>query len=119
MFCIECVEGRPPNIHGIQVGYLSNFSVESSIPCLTDFAEIEYGEIKIQSDLDGSFNFVLGMNTTDGVSHGGYYVNANSLDFISLYGLAPIGIPQLYPGFFHNDGWNYSNAPSNTWWFNS
>ena len=78
----------------------------------TDFAEIEYGEIKIQSDLDGSFNFVLGMNTTDGVSHGGYYVNANSLDFISLYGLAPIGVPQLYPGFFHNDGWNYADRKS-------
>ena len=52
------------------------------------------------------------MNTTDGVSHGGYYVNANSLDFISLYGLAPIGVPQLYPGFFHNDGWNYADRKS-------
>jgi len=78
----------------------------------TDFSEVEYGEIKVQSDLDGNFNFVVGMNTTDGVSHGGYYVNANSLDFISLYGLAPIGVPQLYPGFFHNDGWNYADRKS-------
>ena len=78
----------------------------------TDFAETEYGEIKIQSDFDGNFNFIVGMNTTDSASHGGYYVNANSLDFISLYGLAPIGVPQLYPGFFHNDGWNYADRKS-------
>ena len=78
----------------------------------TDLAETEYGELKIQSNLDGNFNFVVGMNTTDSETHGGYYVNSNSLDFISLYGLAPIGIPQLYPGFFHNDGYTFADRKS-------
>mgnify|MGYP001161350466 FL=1 len=78
----------------------------------TDMSETEYGEIKVQSNLDGNINFVLGMNQTDTESHGGYYVNSNSLDFISIYGLAPIGVPQLYPGFFHNDAFSYADRES-------
>ena len=36
----------------------------------------------------------------------------NSLAFISIYGLAPIGVPQLYPGFFHNDAFSYADRES-------
>ena len=69
----------------------------------TDYNDTDYLELKVQSNLDGKFNFVAGVNATDNETHGGYYVMANSLDFISLYGLAPINVPPLYPGFYHSD----------------
>ena len=69
----------------------------------TDYNDTDYLELKVQSNLDGRFNFVAGANVTDNETHGGYYVMANSLDFISLYGLGPINVPPLYPGFYHSD----------------
>ncbi|MFL2698271.1 MAG: TonB-dependent receptor [Gammaproteobacteria bacterium] len=78
----------------------------------TDYADTDYLEFKIQSNLDGPVNFVAGANTTESESHGGYYVMANSLDFISLYGLAPINVPPLYPGFYHSDTYGETDRTS-------
>ena len=79
--------------------------------------ETEYwtGEARIQSTLDGPFNFQVGGSVYDFTSHGDYYVLANTLDLVSLYGSPLLGFPPLYPGFFNNtsqpgegtlqDGW--------------
>ena len=52
------------------------------------------GEIKLQSNFDGRFNFLVGFNAFDSESTGDYYVFANTLD----------GRPDNYPGFFDNFG---------------
>ena len=59
-------------------------------------------EAKMRSDFDGRFNFVLGTSRHEDTSYGGYYVIANTLDLVSLYGSAALGAPPLYPGFFYN-----------------
>ncbi len=79
--------------------------------------ETEYwtAEARIQSTLDGPFNFQVGGSLYDFTTHGDYYVLANTLDLVSLYGSPLLGFPPLYPGFFNNtsrpgagtlqDGW--------------
>ena len=59
-------------------------------------------EAKMRSDLDGRFDFLLGTSRHKDTSYGGYYVIANTLDLVSLYGSAALGAPPLYPGFFYN-----------------
>ena len=86
----------------------------------TDYSDTNYAEIKIASDYDGKFNFVFGMNYGDNEGKGGYFVNANSLDFITLYGLPtfagggihPTGVPPLFPGYYHSDSIGESETTS-------
>lgn len=52
-------------------------------------------EIKLHSNFDGPFNFLVGYTEFDGDSTGDYYVNGNVLDN---------GRPDWYPGFFNNFG---------------
>jgi outer membrane receptor protein involved in Fe transport len=86
----------------------------------TDYSDTNYAEIKIASDFDGNFNFTLGANYGDNESLGGYYVMANSLDFITLYGLPtiagggihPTGVPPLFPGYYHSDTLSESETTS-------
>ena len=52
-------------------------------------------EIKIQSSLDGRFNFLVGYTQFDSTSQGDYYVIGNILDHAR---------PDYYPGFFNNFG---------------
>ncbi|HKI74210.1 MAG TPA: TonB-dependent receptor, partial [Pseudomonadales bacterium] len=52
-------------------------------------------EIRIQSHLDGPFNFVFGVNHYHNKSYGDYYVLANTLDMLTTYGGS-------YPGYFDN-----------------
>ena len=59
-------------------------------------------EAKARSDFDGRFNFLLGTSRHEGTNYGGYYVLANTLDLVSLYGSPALGAPPLYPGFFYN-----------------
>ena len=59
-------------------------------------------EAKLRSTLEGPVNFLLGASRYDGSAHGGYYVMANTLDFVTQYGSAALGAPPLYPGFFFN-----------------
>ena len=79
--------------------------------------ETEYwtAEARFQSTLDGPFNLQVGASTYEFTTHGDYYVLANTLDLVSLYGSPLLGFPPLYPGFFNNtsrpgdgtvqDGW--------------
>ena len=59
-------------------------------------------EAKARSDFDGRFNFLLGASRHEDTNYGGYYVLANTLDLVSLYGSPALGAPPLYPGFFYN-----------------
>ena len=78
-------------------------------------AEYWTAEARVQSTLDGPFNFQLGGSLYDSTTHGDYYVLANTLDLVSLYGSPLLGFPPLYPGYFNNttdpgggvlqDGW--------------
>ncbi len=61
-------------------------------------------EGRIQTTFDGPFNFQVGASTYDTESNGDYYVLANTLDMVSLYGAPAIGFPPLYPGYFNNTG---------------
>ena len=65
-------------------------------------------EARIQSTLDGPFNFQLGGSLYDSTSNGDYYVLSNTLDIVSIYGSPLLGFPPLYPGFFNN-----TNEPGN------
>ena len=81
--------------------------------------ESEYWTVegRFQTTLDGPFNFQAGGSLYDLKTHGDYYVLANTLDLVSLYGTpGPGGLQlRLYPGFFNNtsqpevgtlqDGW--------------
>lgn len=57
-------------------------------------------EARVQSNLDGPWNVLLGVNYTDSKSDGDYYVMANTLDAASLYGIPPLQFPPIYPGYF-------------------
>ncbi len=59
-------------------------------------------EARVQSTLDGPFDFQLGASAYDVSSHGSYIVLANTLDMVSLFGSPALGAPPLYPGFFSN-----------------
>ena len=49
-------------------------------------------EVKLQSNFDGRWNFLVGYTQFDSEFTGNYYVNGNALD----------GRPDRYPGFFNN-----------------
>ncbi len=79
--------------------------------------ETEYwtAEARFHTTLDGPFNLQAGASLYDSTVHGDYYVLANTLDIVSVYGSPLLGFPPLYPGFFNNtsqpgegnlqDGW--------------
>ncbi len=57
-------------------------------------------EMKVESDLDGRFNFIAGVNYSEYEGYGDYYVNANTLDLVGLYGVPKLGFPPLYPTMY-------------------
>ena len=57
-------------------------------------------EIKLESDLDGAINFIVGASMSEYEGYGDYYVNANTLDLVGLYGVAKLGFPPLYPTMY-------------------
>ena len=59
-------------------------------------------EGRIQSALDGRFNFLVGgIYSEFERDEGDYFVNANSLDIVVDYGAVTVlGLPPLYPGVF-------------------
>ena len=79
--------------------------------------EVEYWTVegRIQSTLDGSFNFQIGASAYDHVRHGDYYVLANTLDIVSVYGSPALGAPPLYPGFFNNTSKPGAGTLQNGW----
>ncbi len=50
------------------------------------------------------FNFIVGTNYTKADSNGDYYVVANTLDLVGVYGVGPLGFPPLYPTMFDATG---------------
>ena len=72
-------------------------------------------EGRLQTTLEGPFNAQLGASAYESEGHGDYYVLANTLDLVSLYGSPSLAAPPLYPGYFNNtsdpdnpnvqDGW--------------
>ncbi len=72
-------------------------------------------EGRLQTTLDGPFNMQFGASIYESEGHGDYYVLANTLDLVSLYGSPSLAAPPLYPGYFNNtsdpenpnvqDGW--------------
>ncbi|HEX7037203.1 MAG TPA: TonB-dependent receptor [Pseudomonadales bacterium] len=67
-------------------------------------SEAEYWtvEAKVRSAYDGPFNFILGANYIDSESFGDYYVVANTLDLVGVYGVPGLGFPPLYPTMFNS-----------------
>ena len=59
-------------------------------------------EARLRSTFEGPMNFLLGASQYEGRAHGAYYVLANTLDLVTLYGSAALNAPPLYPGFFMN-----------------
>ncbi len=78
-------------------------------------AEYWTAEARLHSTLDGRFNFQMGASLYDSTIHNDYFVLANTLDLVSIYGSPLLGFPPLYPGYFNNttepgngnlqDGW--------------
>ena len=58
-------------------------------------------EAKINSALNGPFNFLLGVSAHENKETGGFQVFANGLDLVARYGVPPLGLPPLYPGYFY------------------
>ncbi|MFM7120126.1 MAG: TonB-dependent receptor domain-containing protein, partial [Gammaproteobacteria bacterium] len=67
-------------------------------------AESEYMtvELKVESAFDGPFNFVAGTVYSEYEGYGDYYVVANTLDLVGLYGVPKLGFPPLYPTLFNS-----------------
>ena len=67
-------------------------------------SESEYWtvEVKVQSSFDGPFNFILGGSYTDSESFEDYYVVANTLDLVGVYGVPRLGFPPFYPTMFNS-----------------
>jgi iron complex outermembrane recepter protein len=65
-------------------------------------AESEYwtAEVKVSSAFDGPLNFIVGANYSEYQSYGDYYVIANTLDLVGVYGVPRLGFPPLYPTMF-------------------
>ncbi len=61
-------------------------------------------EAKLQSAFDGPFNFIVGANYSESESFGDYYVVANTLDLVGVYGVGPLGFPPLYPTMYNATG---------------
>ena len=80
-------------------------------------SEVEYWTVegRVQSTLDGPFNFQIGASAYDSVSHGDYYVLANTLDMVSVYGSPALAAPPLYPGFFNSTSEPGAGTLQNGW----
>ncbi len=67
-------------------------------------SESEYWtvEAKVQSVFDGPFNFIVGANYIESESFGDYYVVANTLDLVGVYGVPRLGFPPLYPTLYNS-----------------
>ncbi len=72
-------------------------------------------EAKIHSNFEGPFGFLFGTSLYEDDNYGGYYVLANTLDLVSLYGSPALGAPPLYPGFFLNSNNPAGGAASDGW----
>jgi outer membrane receptor protein involved in Fe transport len=72
-------------------------------------------EAKFASSFDGPFNFIVGASTYEGKSAGDYYVVANTLDLVGVYGVAPLGFPPLYPTLFNSTGDPGGSNESDGW----
>jgi iron complex outermembrane recepter protein len=59
-------------------------------------------EAKVESAYSGPFNFILGTNYTEYEGYGDYYVIANTLDLVGVYGVPLLGFPPLYPTMFNS-----------------
>ncbi|MEM9622623.1 MAG: TonB-dependent receptor [Pseudomonadota bacterium] len=59
-------------------------------------------EAKLQSTFEGPFNFLVGASAYERETYGDYYVLANTLDLVTVYGSPALAAPPLYPGFFNN-----------------
>ncbi|MFX3657894.1 MAG: TonB-dependent receptor [bacterium] len=59
-------------------------------------------EAKLESAFDGPVNFIVGTNYTEYDGHGDYYVIANTLDLVGVYGVPALGFPPLYPTMFNS-----------------
>ena len=58
-------------------------------------------EGKVHSNFEGPFNFLAGLTAYESLGFGGYYVLANTLDLVGIYGSTALGAPPLYPSFFY------------------
>ena len=68
---------------------------------LDDISEFWTVEAKVRTLFDGPYNFLFGVSVHEAMSHGGYYVLANTLDLVTI--APPAVFPgALYPGFFFN-----------------
>jgi len=70
-------------------------------------------EIKVESAYDGPFNFIVGSNYSEYEGYGDYYVIANTLDLVGVYGVPALGFPPLYPTMFNSTS-NPSGSSGNT-----
>ena len=61
-------------------------------------------EIRVASELDGMFNFQVGISAYNAEGFGDYYVNSNGLDSVGLLGAPLTGFPPLYPTMFNVPG---------------
>ena len=82
---------------------------------LDDIRENWTVEGKVHSNFEGPLNFLAGATTYDGLSYGGYYVLANTLDLVGSYGSTALGAPPLYPGFFFNANDPINGTTSSGW----
>jgi len=65
-------------------------------------------ELRVQSDWDGRFNFLVGTSYLETEVEADHYVMSNAFDAVGQYGAGPLlgpgfWLPPLYPSFF-NDG---------------
>ncbi|MBX3706224.1 MAG: TonB-dependent receptor [Pseudomonadales bacterium] len=70
-------------------------------------------EAKLESAYDGPFNFIVGTNYSEYEGYGDYYVIANTLDLVGVYGVPALGFPPLYPTMFNSTS-NPSGSSGNT-----
>ena len=58
-------------------------------------------EGKVSSAFNGPFNFLLGASGHENKETGGFQVFGNGLDLVAHYGVPPLNLPPLYPGYFY------------------
>ena len=66
--------------------------------------EEEYWTVegKVNSAFNGPFNFLLGFSVHENREIGGFQVFGNGLDLVARYGVPPLNLPPLYPGYFYS-----------------
>ena len=73
-----------------------------------DQSDIEFDtwniEAKFRSSFDGPFNFLFGITLGEYESFNDYYVVANTLDLVGVYGVPLLGFPPLYPTMYNSTG---------------